>query len=217
MNDWLVIALGLFAQALFTGRFFIQWLTTEKQKKSVVPEAFWYMSIAGGTLLYIYTYIQNDPVYMFGLGLNLAIYVRNIIFIRKEKEHTLTMVTYFWYVFLSVSLGLFLYSLYSLGHAIINHEDVIDHEESLAIIIFGLIGQFLFTGRFIVQWLATEINKKSTVPISFWYLSLSGGLILLVYEALRQDPVLVLAQSTGSIVYIRNLYFIYKGKKLNHV
>jgi len=77
--------------------------------------------------------------------------------------------------------------------------------------IVGLIAQLAFTGRFLVQWVASERAGKSIVPISFWYLSLLGSAGLLFYAIVRADPVFILGQSFGSIVYIRNLMLIYRG------
>jgi lipid-A-disaccharide synthase-like uncharacterized protein len=72
----------------------------------------------------------------------------------------------------------------------------------------GLIGQFCFSGRFIVQWLASEKEKKSVIPLSFWYFSVLGGLLLLCYAIYKKDPVFIIGQSTGLFVYCRNLYFL---------
>ena len=72
------------------------------------------------------------------------------------------------------------------------------------------LGQGLFFGRWIVQWLASERSASSKVPISFWYLSLIGGLITLAYAIYRKDPVFIAGQSIGSIVYVRNLMLIYR-------
>jgi len=72
----------------------------------------------------------------------------------------------------------------------------------------GFIGQTLFFGRFFVQWLASEKAKKSVIPKSFWYFSIGGGLTLFVYALYRQDPVFILGQSMGLLIYARNLYFI---------
>jgi len=73
----------------------------------------------------------------------------------------------------------------------------------------GFGAQALFFSRWVVQWIATEKKKKSTVPIAFWYLSLVGGLMLLAYAIYRKDPVFILGQTTGAIIYIRNLYYIH--------
>ena len=77
----------------------------------------------------------------------------------------------------------------------------------------GLVGQLLFTARFMVQWIASERAGKSVVPISFWFFSLGGGLILLGYAIYRQDPVFILGQALGSFIYVRNLMLIAKHKR----
>lgn len=79
----------------------------------------------------------------------------------------------------------------------------------------GFLGQGLFFGRWIVQWLASERSASSKVPISFWYLSLVGGLITLAYAIYRKDPVFIAGQSIGAIVYVRNLMLIYRPKRTN--
>jgi lipid-A-disaccharide synthase-like uncharacterized protein len=80
---------------------------------------------------------------------------------------------------------------------------------------FGFIGQVMFTMRFIVQWIASERKKESVIPVSFWYLSLAGGLIVLFYAIHRMDPVFILAYLPGNFIYLRNLYFIYRRKKIS--
>ena len=77
----------------------------------------------------------------------------------------------------------------------------------------GFIGQGLFSARFLVQWLASERQKRSIIPEAFWYLSLAGGLTLLIYAIHLKDPVFILGQSVGSFIYLRNLYFIRRNKK----
>ncbi len=77
-------------------------------------------------------------------------------------------------------------------------------------IAIGFLGQGLFFGRWIIQWLASERSAKSRVPVAFWYMSLIGGLITLAYAVYRRDPVFIAGQSVGAVVYIRNLMLIYK-------
>ena len=78
-------------------------------------------------------------------------------------------------------------------------------------LIIGFVGQTLFFGRFFIQWLASEKAKKSVIPNAFWYFSIGGGLTLFIYALYRQDPVFILGQSTGLLIYARNLYFIRKN------
>jgi lipid-A-disaccharide synthase-like uncharacterized protein len=84
----------------------------------------------------------------------------------------------------------------------------VDSRAELLWVLFGLVGQLMFTGRFLVQWLASEKAKKSVIPLAFWYFSLAGGMILLAYAIYRRDPVFVLGQSLGVFIYARNLWLI---------
>lgn len=77
-------------------------------------------------------------------------------------------------------------------------------------VLFGFLGQAAFSARFIVQWIISEKNRESTIPVAFWYLSIVGGLILFVYALYKKDPVFVLGQGCGLVVYIRNLILIKK-------
>lgn len=76
----------------------------------------------------------------------------------------------------------------------------------------GFLGQAAFTARFLVQWVASEKKKASVVPVAFWWLSIVGGLILLAYAIHRRDPVIIVGQATGLIVYIRNLMLVQRAR-----
>ncbi len=82
------------------------------------------------------------------------------------------------------------------------------HWDLLAV--FGFGAQALFAGRFLIQWIASERKRMSHVPIQFWYLSLLGGVLMTIYGVARRDPVIVLGQAPGLVVYIRNLMLIYR-------
>ena len=77
----------------------------------------------------------------------------------------------------------------------------------------GLLGQALFSARFLVQWIASECRKESVVPTPFWYFSIGGGLTLFAYAVYRQDPVFIVGQGAGVFIYARNLYFIRARKR----
>lgn len=77
----------------------------------------------------------------------------------------------------------------------------------------GFGGQILFGGRFLVQWIQSEKHRRSIIPISFWYFSILGGLLLLIYAIHLRDLVFISGQLFGVIVYIRNLYLIYNERK----
>ena len=82
-NPWVII--GFMGQILFFGRFVVQWIASEKKKQSVIPVEFWYFSLAGGVLILIYSISIGDIVFTAGSSLNLIIYLRNLVLIRKAK------------------------------------------------------------------------------------------------------------------------------------
>ncbi|MDA0691148.1 MAG: lipid-A-disaccharide synthase N-terminal domain-containing protein [Nitrospinae bacterium] len=80
-------------------------------------------------------------------------------------------------------------------------------------LVVGFIGQALFAMRFIIQWIISEKHGESIIPLPFWYFSIGGSIILLTYSIHKQDPVFILGQSLGSVIYIRNLILISRKKK----
>tara|TARA_B100000575_G_C23075844_1_gene619700 strand:+ start:787 stop:1089 length:303 start_codon:yes stop_codon:yes gene_type:complete len=85
-------------------------------------------------------------------------------------------------------------------------------DTEIIFLIIGFIGQGIFASRFIFQWIYSEKKGESYIPIIFWYLSIFGGLGLLVYAIFRKDPVIIAGQSVGIFIYLRNLILIYKKK-----
>jgi lipid-A-disaccharide synthase-like uncharacterized protein len=83
--DWWVL-LGFIAQAFFTMRFLVQWLASEKAGKSVIPMAFWWFSIGGGLLLFVYALYRRDPVFILGQGFGVFVYLRNLQFVLRERK-----------------------------------------------------------------------------------------------------------------------------------
>lgn len=80
-------------------------------------------------------------------------------------------------------------------------------------VILGFVAQAFFTMRFVVQWVASERARDSVIPVAFWFFSIGGGLLLLIYALYRKDPVFIAGQAFGLFVYLRNLYFIVSKKK----
>lgn len=86
-------------------------------------------------------------------------------------------------------------------------DSLVTNPEQLMIVV-GFAGQGLFAMRFIIQWLSSEKQAKSVIPVAFWYFSIGGGAVLLLYAIWRQDPVIICGQGLGLFIYLRNLYFI---------
>ena len=83
----------------------------------------------------------------------------------------------------------------------------------IVILVIGFTGQTLFFMRFFVQWLYSEKHKRSLIPTAFWYFSLGGSSLLLIYAIIKRDPVFIVGQSTGFIIYIRNLILIKRERQ----
>ena len=86
----------------------------------------------------------------------------------------------------------------------------------IVFLVIGFVGQGLFASRFIVQWIYSERLGESSIPVIFWYLSIFGGMGLLIYSIFRKDPVIILGQSFGLFIYLRNLFLIYNKKDENN-
>ncbi len=82
-------------------------------------------------------------------------------------------------------------------------------------VLLGLVAQFMFTMRFVVQWIASERAQRSVIPFAFWTFSLGGGTLLLVYALYRKDPVFIAGQALSTFIYIRNLQFALRERRAN--
>jgi len=81
-----LLVVGLVAQAMFSARFLVQWLVSEKRRESVIPLAFWYLSLCGGVMLFCYAVMRKDPVIMLGQGTGIFIYSRNLWLIYRKRR-----------------------------------------------------------------------------------------------------------------------------------
>jgi len=206
MSNWIIYSIGFTAQILFSSRLIIQWITSEKQHRVITPMTFWTLSILASFLLFIYGYLRNDFAIMLGQALTYFIYIRNLQLQNK------------WQIF-HWSIRLLLYSIPTLIVIYYFNNNVMDREllfRNYAIPMWllwlGIIAQVVFTLRFVYQWLYSEKEQKSSLPVGFWLISLVGSVLILLYAVIRQDPVLFVGHTLGSAIYIRNLILLYKNK-----
>lgn len=89
----------------------------------------------------------------------------------------------------------------------------VDHWGEFWWVVVGFLGQALFSMRFLIQWIMSERARQSVMPVAFWYFSLAGGIVLLAYAIYRRDPVFMLGQAMGLVVYARNLWLINAAKR----
>ena len=206
MHTPLGYGIGFLAQGLFSVRLILQWLLSEKAKRVVSPTSYWQISILASYLLFIYGWMRDD--FSFILGQYLSYYVY-IWYLNTKQEWK--AIPFLLRAFLLLSpLVLVIYLIFTCdvhGARLFQNEKI-----PLGMVIFGSMGQIIFTFRFVYQWLYSRGKGESVFPQTFWILSLVGSFIIVSYGVFRRDPVLILGQSAGFVAYIRNLYLARKNK-----
>lgn len=192
------LGVGFAAQGCYAARFLIQWIASERAGKSVIPVQFWHLSVVGEVLLLAYAVHRRDPVIATGQLLGLAIYLRNLEFIHRSATTSGKRSWFPPWIGLSLVAGM-------AGFAGVPEPVTKALQVDAFWTTFGLAGQILFTSRFIVQWLFSERARQSVTPVYFWYLSISGSAMLLAYAIAIRDPVIILGQAFGVVIYVRNL------------
>ena len=204
MSSWIVYSIGFIAQILFSSRLVVQWITSEKQRKVITPTLFWIISLIASFLLFIYGYLRNDFAIMLGQALTYFIYIRNLQ-LQNQWQKFPKIIR--WFLFLAPIL----ISIYYFNNNRIDIELLFKNEAiPFWLLSLGIVSQIVFTLRFIYQWLYSEKQKASVLPLGFWLLSLAGSLLILTYAIFRKDPVLFIGHILGSVIYIRNLILLHK-------
>lgn len=199
MEYWWIFILGFLAQILFFARVTTQWFLSEKSGKVVSPVVFWQISVVASLLLLWYGILRNDFAIVLGQLAVYFIYIRNLQLQGQWKRLPSWFKVFAWTTPL-ISLGWTIVGPTHNFAAFLNNESV-----PTALLIWGSAGQIIFTLRFIYQWIYSEKQKQSELPIGFWIISLVGAAMIFSYGIFRLDPVLITGQSFGLIVYSRNI------------
>ena len=230
ISQWIIYGLGFLAQGFFSLRILVQWIMSEKAKKVVSPTIFWVFSIAGSYLFFIYGWLRNDFAIMFGQVISYYIYIWNLKVkgawnvIRTEPaaessvaaEGIKVPVPQYWR--LALLAILVITPIIGVGYILSDWQTFkaqCFHNESIPsmLVIYGSLGQIVFTLRFIYQFVYSKRRNDSRLPAGFWIISLAGSAIIVSYAFIRHDPVLALGQSIGFISYSRNLIILHKAVK----
>jgi lipid-A-disaccharide synthase-like uncharacterized protein len=204
MNEWLayksfIYIIGFTAQILFSARLLLQWIQSEKVKKVLTPQLFWQLSLIASFMLFVYGWLRDDFAIMLGQSLTYFIYIRNM-----QLQNSWIKLPRSLRIFLVIFP--FLIAIYSFNNNQIDIDRLFKNENiSIRLLIWGSLGQIIFTFRFVYQWLYSERKKISSLPLGFWILSLTGSMMILSYAIFRKDPVLFIGQLFGFIIYIRNI------------
>ena len=199
MNQYLIFSIGFLAQILFSARQLTQWIASEKVGRILSPLLFWQLSILASFLLMVYGILRNDLVIILGQVITYGIYIRNLYY-HGFWAKLPPPVRLFVFIFPGLAIcWLFTGETYTIDKLLTNREI------SSILMVWGVIGQCVFTFRFIYQWLYSEKRSQSILPIGFWIISVAGSVMLLSYAIFRKDPVLFVGQFFGLIVYGRNI------------
>jgi len=209
MNSILIYSIGFLAQILFSSRMILQWIISEKNKKVLTPVLFWEISLFASFLLFVYGYFRHDFSIMLGQTITYYIYIRNIQ-LQNDWKKLHVLLRWFVLLFPFFIIG------YGYNNNVIDMDFLFKNEKIPQWLLWmGIIGQVLFTLRFVYQWIYSEKKKDSVLPMGFWIISLSGSLIIFLYAIIRKDPVLFAGHALGLIIYTRNIIIIKKDVKIN--
>ncbi|WP_121666486.1 lipid-A-disaccharide synthase N-terminal domain-containing protein [Mesonia aquimarina] len=210
MSDWMIYAIGFTAQIIFASRIIIQWFKSEKAHQLKTPVIFWRLSLIAAIIFFIYGYLRKDFSIMLGQAIIYYVFIRNLQLQNKWKStHVLLK---------AIVIGFPVFAaLYAIFWSPQDFNLLFSQqgEEGIAtwLMLIGVFGQILYTGRFIYQWIYSERKHQSKLPVTFWNISLAGSVILIYYAITREDPVLFASHAGGSVIYIRNIYIGIKEKE----
>ena len=192
-----VFAIGMLAQCLFAARMLVQWFLSERLKVVVSPRIFWRLSLIAAILMCTYGWFRSDAAIIVGQLITYFVYIRNLQL--KDDWHR------YWIGLRIFIVGVPVLALIFLITQDVNWESKFIENIPTWLMILGLMGQILFTFRFIVQFYYSEKTKKSVLPPQFWIISLTGSIIIFIYGIYRMDLVLLIGHGGGMVAYARNI------------
>ncbi len=199
MTSSLIYIIGFLAQIFFSARTLVQWILSEKSHKVVSPTVFWVLSLMGSVLLFCYGWLRNDFSIILGQLLSYYVYIWNLN-IKGLWKHVPALLRYTLALLPIISILQLLFSCSDFAAQFISRSDM-----PFWLLVFGCVGQIVFTCRFIYQWYYSRQRQKSVLPLGFWAISLTGCGIIIIYGVIRLDPVLIIGQAFGLFTYIRNI------------
>lgn len=224
MDEWrtLLYPLGFLSAIAFGARFIIQWLQSEKAKKSLVPRSFWQISLVGNLLLMLHSFIQVQYHVCIVQVCNAVISWRNLN-LMQTKRPPLSFKTVLFILVGSLLLASLIFAMQDWLFVQQGNwfrvptapwQSSSTSSVSFVWHILGALGSVLFSSRFWVQWWLAERTHMSQLPFSFWWLSLVGALLSIAYFARIGDSVNLIGPLLGIVPYIRNLMLMQKEQAM---
>jgi lipid-A-disaccharide synthase-like uncharacterized protein len=201
-TETIALGIGLVSQLLFSSRIVLQWVQSERAKRVLVPTLFWQISLISSFLMIVYGILRHDPIILAAQIISYGIYIRNLQLLGEWRK----LNPWFRagaYVFPVAMLAWFV-----AGNQHFSLRTMLDTRIPGGVLLLGAIGQTIFLLRFVYQWLYSERKGESTLPLSFWVISLLGSVLILVYALLRRDMVLIIGNVFGTVVYARNIVLL---------
>ena len=193
-----IYCIGFAAQLFFAARVMVQWYLSEKHRKVESPMLFWLFSIAGSLILLYYGWLRRDLAILVGEFISFYIYLWNLrakgLFERMPRFVPVLVAAV-----PLVAVALMLSRSTSFSTVFFR-----DAEVAGPLLVFGIAGQIIFKIRFIFQWFYSVRHGESSLPLSFWIISVLGSLMIIVYGLIRHDWVLVAGQ-IGIVASVRNI------------
>ena len=212
-QGWFWGIFGAAAWLIFYSRFFFQWLASEFKKRSVVPVAFWYQSCIGSFMLLIWAWYTQSPLGALSQSFNLIPYSRNLIHIWRGQgtlSRTRYILTHLVVLLVVIAACVVVVTTWYREYDLRQAGPVAEARQAWFWLAVGVVGQFLFGLRFLIQWIATERRGESVVPVIFWYMGIVACILQFLTFAIRGGGEWLYA--AGSIVtaffFVRNIWLI---------
>ncbi len=207
IDHYMIYALGFLSQGLFGLRMIIQWIQSEREGHVVSPAIFWQVSLVASWLFLVYGILRVDIVIILGQLLSSFIYTRNLTYFYTWKTYPVILRSLIQFIpLITIMLWLFLTDTNEFA-GIMDYNII-----SEPFTIIGVTGQLLLNLRFVYQWYYIEKLKSSVLGKGFWVISVVGSILVITYAIFRLDPVLLLAQFLGLLVYARNILLSKKNQ-----
>ena len=201
----MIFILGFISQVLFFSRTLLQWILSERAGKVLSPTIYWVLSIIASYLFCLYGWFRHDFSILLGQVISYYIYIWNL-----DANGVWNKIPGVLKAILMLTPLIAIGFVIKNGHYFV--ENFLSHPNiPLWLVIFGSLGQVIFTMRFVYQWIYSLRRNVSVLPPGFWVISLVGSGMIVIYGLIRYDPILILGQSVGFIAYSRNIILYRKG------
>ena len=207
MDENYVNSVGFIAQGLFSARLLVQWIKSERAGRVLSPTMFWQLSLAASFMLIVYGILAKDLPVILGQAVSYFIYIRNL----RLKRAWRFLPMYFKSFALIFPLLAILWLIFGKEY---NWWSILSRNPMSAMLIWGGVGQVVFTLRFVYQWYYSEKKKRSVLPPGFWIISVAGSLMICSYAIYQDLYPIIVGQLFGLVIYVRNLV-IHSKSKLN--